>query len=284
MTALTVLLPDDGVAASAHRAVLASLPRRFRVVDGTRADVHVVSGRHASWVAAAQRGVDARVRAIVLTEMPAGTGTRHALNTIASDARAAGIVVGVDQPYATDPAWRSALGELAEASRNAAILDSVITVAAGTGAPLDAALLAQLATIRPLLGTGEAALRLRRTETHYVVSGGYGTLAVELAGVVSAAGVAALRIDLVGIEQRCSADLPADTVAEPSRVSRFDATGEHAIRARYEGSRRAGWAGLHAAIESGGRPAYSIVDLLDDLALLDDMALLEAITPNPPTP
>jgi hypothetical protein len=50
-------------------------------------------------------------------------------------------------------------------------------------------------------------------------------------------------------------------------VTLFDADGAHSSRPLYESGRRATWRALHEALENGTPAAYTIGDLIADLAL-----------------
>jgi hypothetical protein len=253
---LTVALdPADEAASSLHRTVLASLPARFLVTAGSGADVMLISGDQPRWRQRALAGTGAR--AIMLT------GTRALTAAAVRDlAKETGLPVTGCPVYAAGPAWSAAVPQLAADLAESAVLDSV------SAAPgLRAALVDQLAVIRPLLGELAGLRAAHVGHGCYILAGVLQGVAVTLAGAVS--GVSRLDLDLVGAARRWHATLAPDALAFPARVSASDADGEHVLAPVYESPRRAAWAALHDAICQGGPLPYAADQLAADIAVAE---------------
>jgi hypothetical protein len=242
--------------------------------EGQRRWRYPTNGYQAEWAhladvaeGRAELAIAEGVRAVVLTRPYVIELTR--LQKLATQAEAAQVVVAVDSPYACDQTWTSALPRVKETLAAAAVLDSVITVAR-TGpseAGLDGALLDQLAVVRPLLAAADLGLAAYHSDRHYVLAGGVDGIAVTLTGIVAPLGDDGMRLDLIGVEQHWRAHFDAQGPARPTSVTLFDADGEHSSRPPYESGRRATWRALHEALENGTPAAYTIDDLIADLAL-----------------
>jgi hypothetical protein len=270
---LTVALdPADAAASRLHGTVLASLPARFRAAPGSAADVVLVSGDQAGWLARARSAVGSGARAIVLTGTLALTADR--VRQLAREASDAGLTVVADSAYAADPGWVASVPLLAADLAGAAVLDSVITRPEpgspdGRAAALRSALTGQLALIRSLL-TGLGELKpVHVSGRDYIIAGVEQDIAVTLAGTVSGAGTHRLDLDLAGSGRHWQASFAADALAFPARISASDADGELVLPPVYQSAHRAVWASLHAALGQETAVRYAADELAGDLALAE---------------
>jgi len=253
---LTVALDaSDEAASEHHRTVLATLPGRFRVASGLGTDVVLVSGDQSGW---RERALDADgARAIMLT----GTRTLTAAG-IRDLAEGIGTPVFACPVYAADRAWSAALSRLTPEVADSVVLDSVST------APwLRAALVDQLAVIRPLVGDPQDLKTVHASGDCYVLAGVVRGVTVSLAGAVSSA--QRLDLDLVGTVRHWHAWLDADALASPARISVSDVDGERVLPPLYESSRRAAWTALDDALRGGSPFPYAADRLADDLAVAE---------------
>jgi hypothetical protein len=237
---LTVAL---GAEADRQRAVVASLPRHFRVVEGGSADVVCVGGH--GWEAAAGAAIEAGVRRVLVS--PPATGDPEAVRSLAGmDAR-----IVVESPV-LDPAWQAAAPAMREALADAALID---LVAAG----VPGGLVAQLALVLDL-GAGLEPTGRVETAGAYVLSGTAGTSAVTLAGT---RGRPQLRLDLRGPETHWTVQFEPAAIAVPTRASCATPDGGRSEPAVFETARRAAW----KHIAGDGPVPYALADLADALSL-----------------
>ena len=126
MTVLSVGLGTESDAA--QRAVLASVPRLFRISDGDEApDVVVVSGG-SHWPDELARAVKDGAKAVVVASP---TPVEPARVRALARAVAGSAVVAVDTPYATNRTWEAAKEEVVADAETASIVDSLVTAEAG---------------------------------------------------------------------------------------------------------------------------------------------------------
>jgi hypothetical protein len=264
-TALRVTLdPTDAASSALHRSVLASVPRRFLIAERGPADVAVVSGRHRAWPDQVSRAVDDGARGVLVVRpgLVDPELVRGLVRTVAGRA-----VVAVDTPFATDPTWTAAQTEVAADAATASIVDSVASIADGEDGDIVDALVGQLAVVRPLLGPLDGLRRLHRGDRGYLLGAHTRGPTVMLSGVTSAAGRAALALDVVASERRWQARFDDTALASPTEVTRYDETGAHIRPLRYESGRRVTWLRLHEALSGNGEVGYSLDRLADDLEL-----------------
>jgi hypothetical protein len=276
---LTVALdPADDRASCLHRTVLASLPDYFRVAAGPDADVQLVSGDQAGWRSRARSVLGAHTRAVMLTGRRALTA--EAARSLSRDTAPGGILLGVDTAYASDRSWIAALPLLAADAKEAAVLDSVITVArpdleTGSTDVLRAALMEQLAVVRPLLRDLAGLETVHVSGRNYVLAAVTEGVTITLAGVISGTGDGSLDLHLVGTGRHWQALFEADSLARPATISVSDLGGRHIRPAVFESAHRASWLDLYKAICHETPLPYPASHLEMDLALA------EAILPGP---
>ena len=134
---------------------------------------------------------------------------------------------------------------------HSAVLDSI-----STAPSLRAALVDQLAVIRPLAGDPQDLETAHGSGDCYV-----------LAGALSNA--RRLDLDLVGAAGRWHSGLDADALPLPAKISVSDADGERVLSLLYESPLRAAWPALHDALHGGAPLPYAAAQLADDLAIAE---------------
>lgn len=257
-TALTVAFATPCADAVRHREVLASLPLRWREVDGG-ADVAVVSGLDAD-AGAAEAAVAGGARALVLTSP--GQLSLDALRRIEFVAAGSGALLVPALRYAPRlPAGCAA--------PQAVVVDIVLTT--GEARPSRTGMLVeQLAALRRVAGAGISVRGLHRSPSHTVVEvaleGGRSGL---LTALVSPTGVDALRVHAVGGDERWEIEI-GDVDARPARVSRASPAGVHTATPVHQRSERITWLGLHELLTVGsGEQPYTFAELLHDRRLAE---------------
>ena len=261
MTVLSVGLDTESDAA--QRAVLASVPRLFRISDDDEApDVRVVSGRGSNWPDELARAVTDGAKAVVVASPTTVEPSRVRALARAVAGRS---VVAVDTPYATNRTWEAAKEKVAADAETASIVDSLVTAEAGG---LATALLDQLAVVRPLFSPTGAVRVLHRGEHAYALTFPTTGPRVTLSGAVSPAGHTGLTLNVVGPTRRWQVRFADTAVASPAEMTRHEATGAQSLPLLFESGRRVTWQSLHQALTGDGRIGYS----LDQLAEAMDTA------------
>ena len=256
MTVLSVGLDTESDAA--QRAVLASVPRLFRISDDDEApDVRVVSGRGSNWPDELARAVTDGAKAVVVASP---TTVEPARVRALARAVAGSAVVAVDTPYATNRTWEAAKEKVAADAETASIVDSLVTAEAGG---LATALLDQLALVRPLFSPTGAVRVLHRGERAYALTFPTTGPRVTLSGAVSPAGHTGLTLDVVGPTRRWQVRFADTAVASPAEMTRHEATGAQSLPLLFESGRRVTWQSLHQALTGDGRIGYSLDQLAE---------------------
>jgi hypothetical protein len=247
----------DAVASAQLRPVLASVPERFHVVDGPEADVVVVSAARGDWLDRLEAAIELGVRGVLIASP--GPAAVERLRALSHTQTPVGVAIG----YVAGRSWRQALPRVKADLPSAVLLDTVVTyTGAGTSA-----LLAQLATVRSLVGPVLSIQLVHGIQDLYAATAQVANLVVNLTGVASTCGSNTLRIDLVGPERRWRAQLNADALARPSEIVCFDASGAHAEPLVYESPHRAVLLELYAALSDGSSLSYTLEDLARDVDL-----------------
>jgi hypothetical protein len=264
-TALHVTLgTTDANSATVHRSVLASVPRRFLVSEDGTADVVVVSGRDPGWPERVARVVDTGAQGVLVVRpgLADPQEIRDLVGTVAGRA-----VVAVDTPYAADPTWTAAQPAVAADAASAAIVDSLVSIAADPAADIVEALVGQLAVVRPLVEPLDELRLLHRDEWAYMLGAHTRGPTVTLSGATSAGGHAVLAVDVVAAQRRWQIHFDDTALAGPTEVTRYDDAGAHTWPFVYESGRRGTWQRLHQAVTGGGEVAYSLDQLAKDVEL-----------------
>ena len=264
-TALRVTLDTtDADSVTVHRTVLASVPRRFLVTEDGTAEVVVVSGRNPEWPERVIRVVDTGARGVMVVR-PGLADPEQIRDVVGAVAGRA--VVAVDAPYAADPTWTAAQPDVAADAVGAAIVDSLVSMAAGQAADIVEALVGQLAVVRPLVESLDEVRLVHRDERAYVLSAHTRGPTATLSGATSAGGHAALTVDVVSAQRRWQIRFDDTAPAGPTEVTRYDDTGAQTWPFVYESGRRVTWQRLYQAVTGGGAVAYSLDQLAKDVEL-----------------
>ena len=256
MTLLSVGLDTESDAA--QRAVLASVPRLFRISDDDEApDVVVVSGRGSNWPDEVARAVGDGAKAVVVAR-PAVVEPGRVRDLARAVAGRA--VVAVDTPYATNRTWGTVSEEVVADAETASVVDSLVTADLGG---LATALLDQLALVRPLFSPTGAVRVLHHGERAYALTFPTGGPRVTLSGAVSPAGHTGLTLDVVGPARRWQVRFADTAVASPAEVTRHEATGAQSLPLLFESGHRVTWQRLHQALNGDGQIGYSLEQLAE---------------------
>lgn len=254
--ALLVQVPATGFTA-VHTATLASLPDTFRPVANGGAIV-TVDGR-SGWTERAALGVRAGARAVIVDRPePDDIGRVVALRDLAKDR---GVLVAVESPYAGSPTWSSCQSAVIQDASSSCLIDSVAVVA--DAEDMDRALLAQMAVVRPLLGT-TTLRRLMAGAATLVTRDGDAVVSISVTVSVQPR----LTLDVVSARVRWRIELPNDETAQPGRASREDVAGRRAERPIFCSSSRWQWRAVAARLAGRDEPVYDLDSLLLDLRLL----------------
>ncbi|MDT0481874.1 hypothetical protein [Streptomyces doebereineriae] len=174
-----------------------------------------------------------------------------------------GIELYVDTGYAAAPIWAETLPRIQDSLDSAAaLIESIVAVPCPD--ELADGLLTQLVMARSLLGTVAVELVTVDPDRGYVVTGKGDTASGVFLSLSGTVGPAGLALTTASPKERWRVDMPAHDSARPVSIARFDATGTHTGRPRFESPRRALWRGIHTA-----RPS--------DKTLLTDLATVARI-------
>lgn len=218
---------DGPVTAARHAPVLASLPDHFRVVRSD-ADILVVDGTVPGWPSSC---TGARA---VLVDRPRPD----------DDDLPRGVELYADTGFADAPTWAATLPRIQDSLGSAAsLIESIVAVSHPD--ELADGLLTQLVMARSLLGNVAVEPVTVALGRGYVVTGkGASGAILSLSGTVGPVG---LTLTTASPKERWHIDMPAHDSARPVSIARFDATGTHTGRPRFESPRRALWRGIHTA-------------------------------------
>ncbi|WP_404477443.1 hypothetical protein [Novosphingobium sp. BL-52-GroH] len=257
---LTVSVRGDGPDAVLQRAVLATVPNDFRVVDGA-GDVLLVSGR------------DGNAAQVLAT---AGTTTRAIMVAspalLDADSRgqlaqieAAGTPVMLGFAYVP---WFLAEGLPLDAAREeeVAILELSGDVADLVAAP--DMLLEQLHIGRIMIGDVQSARTLMNGPSVIVVEAEGGEPQLKWRMTASKGLADRLSVERIARLRRTKVEIVRDAHARPAQVTHHDALGSHTDGPLYQSGYRVCWKALHAALHGGHVPSGTITRLESDLAML----------------
>lgn len=262
----TVSVALNGRDAARQRAVLATLPNDFRVVDGA-ADIVLLSG-HAdglagTWADALLR-IGAGTRAIMLTS-PAGldSAQRAALAQIEVER---GIPVVIARNYAP---WfeqdRAAFDP--EIAADVAILD--LTAMVGAGGGMADAMLELLYIAELVAGPLDAARFLVDTADVFVIEISGGKLPSPARLSAYRGLTERLEFDRVARGRRERIEIAHDAHGRPALIGHHDVSGSHFATPVYQGGYRAGWLALHKAMTGpGAAPGGGLARLEANCALI----------------
>ena len=260
-TPLTATFAGTQQVVEQHRAVLSSIPARFRPTEHA-GDVALVDASVAGWTkkleAAAQQG--ARGVLVASAGTVDSSGEVRAAAAVAVDA---GMVVVADRGRPADRVWRDVAPSWRTDAAASAFLDST---ASTTDNRLDHILLEQLALVRAIIGRPHHLRTATLSASAYQITGAAGTLRISLSAAPGPD--PALAVDLIGVQRRRRAQFDGLGLATPARISEFDQAGARTEPVRYESPHRVAWLELHAALTDIGvgttRP--DLDDLAEDIA------------------
>ena len=152
--------------------------------------------------------------------------------------------------------------------------DSIVTTGApdgstarSAGAALGAGLLLQLAAVRTIIGPPAELTMNYETGYAYSATGHHGNITMMLAGLVSTAPAAALRVDVVGARTRHTISLADPFAAIPATFLSAGGSGTRRLPLSYDSGMRAAWRNLHASVTGAQPVRYGLRELLADLAI-----------------
>jgi hypothetical protein len=262
MTApFTVAVVGERAVVEQHRAVVASIPDRFRPAVHA-GDVTLVDASVAGWVKKLEAAARQGVRGILVAPAGAADGS-DAVRAAGAVARDAGVVVVVDRGRSADRAWHEVAPSWRADAAAAALLDSTASM---TDEGLDHVLLEQLALVRAVVGRPDRLSTATLSASAYQISGTAGTVRISLSAAPGPD--SALAVDLIGVERRRRAQFDGLGLAAPARISEFDQAGSRTGPLHYESPHRVAWLELHAALTGigVGTPRPDLDDLAEDIA------------------
>jgi hypothetical protein len=255
-----------------QRAVLATMPATFRLVDGDGGDIRLVSGAQPDWPDAARAALGAGVAGVLVARPVVPDAT--ALATLMEAERASTAVVAPDMPSVTDPTWTSVVSRVGESVREATLVEALAVVdsrgALDTENLLEAALLEQVALVRTVTAAWDDAI-CSLGELGFSLRAESAGVAIALSGAVSSVGPGYLQLNVRSPRDHWQARFDRGAPSAPARVVRFDAHGGEVQPVRYETGTRATWRQLAAAVRGDGRLAYGLGDLAGDVAAVDSL-------------
>jgi hypothetical protein len=260
-TPFTVALPGERPNVELHRAVLSSVPDRFRPTEHG-GDVALVDASATGWAEKLEAAARQRVRGTLVAAAGTADGP-DAVRTAGAVAREAGVVVVVDRPHSMDRAWREVAPSWRADATGAALLDSA---ASTTDEELEQVLLEQLALVRAVVGRPDRLSTATLSASTYQISGTAGAVRISLSAAQGPHSTLAL--DLVGGERRRQARFDGLGLAAPARIGDFDQHGARTGPLHYESPHRVAWLELHAALTGVAHPRHDLDELAEDIALV----------------
>jgi hypothetical protein len=276
-TQLSVYANPQAEAAGAVSAVVASLPLSFRpsaffapaaaAPDAGTPDVIAVAG-HAGWTGRAADAIRGGAKGVVVSAPVAEDPAE-----LSGVADAAGAVVVLDRQWAGNVALASSSenvhGVIADALKDAVLLDSVAVAAPGTD-PLR--LLTEQFAV--LLQCGIEVHNVRMVQRHgngYTVAGVLtGGVPVALQGILTSALPATATVSILTSAGRADVVLPDPAAAWPAEIRTVTAEGATTLPTLYESSHRTSWSRVHAHLSSGN-PANDLAQFSTVMSLLSQL-------------
>lgn len=276
-TQLSVYADPRAEAAGAVSAVVASLPLSFGpaaavgpAAAGAEAgtpDVIAVAG-NAGWTGRAATAIRGGARGVVVS---APVAEDPAELTGAADT--AGAVVVIDRQWAgnvaLDPASGNVDGVVAEALKDAVLLDSVVVAAPGTD-PLH--LMTEQFAVLVQCGIEVKNLQMvQRNGNGYTVAGVLaGGAPVALQGILTSALPATASVSILTSTGRADVALPDPAAAWPAEVRAVTSEGATTLPTLYESPHRTSWSRIHSHLSSGN-PANDLVQFTTVMSLLSQL-------------
>ena len=258
---LTVAIAGHGPDALLQRAILATLPNDFRLVDAG-ADIMLLSGRDGD-ADALLAFVPSSTRAIMLVS-PASTSaaTRAPLVNLERDA---GVPVVIGLGYAP---WFVADGLAWDAAHEEEVAIVELTAAVTNISAARDALLEQLHIGRTMMGPLRDPTVLLDSAMAKVVEVEGGSPPIKWRMTACHGLAEQLIVERIARTRRSKVVIARDSHARPPHISHHDAQGSHLATPVYQSGYRAGWIALHAALTANGVPSGALDQLQADMALL----------------
>ena len=276
-TQLSVSADPRAEAAGAVSAVVASLPLSFGpaaafspAAAGAEAgtpDVIAVAG-HAGWTGRAATAIRGGARGVVVSAPVAEDPAE-----LTGVADTAGAVVVIDRQWAGNvalaPASENVHGVIAEALKDAVLLDSVVVAAPGTD-PLH--LLTEQFAVLVQCGIEAKNLRMvQRNRNGYSVAGVLaGGVPLALQGILTSALPATASVSILTSAGRADVVLPDPAAAWPAEIRTVTAEGATTLPTLYESSHRTSWSRIHSSLSSGN-PANDLAQFTTVMSLLSQL-------------
>ena len=226
----TVRAVGASPAITAQTAVLASIPARFRLVDGPAdilmgscADIGVSAGLYAP-------------KGLFLTDI--GLASANQFQTLLSRAKDRAIVVASLAEHALTSDQIAFLR--GDSNETPAIIDCRMTL---PGDRFVEGALEQIALLEALAGPVSNLSLLSRTAACLILSADFGSWSG--ARLLCGRGKTSLQLNTVSRGLRRRLDIQADTHARPAELTVFDSRGSSRSSAIFEGGHRRSWLELH---------------------------------------
>lgn len=259
----SVQIIGEGPDARLQRAVLATVPNSYRIVDND-ADVLLLSGRDGT-AAATIEAIGEGTRGIFLTS-PSFLSP-HDRGKVAKVARDRGLHVMIGLVYA--PCFQDGNGGAILASPDdTAIIDMNASLTSATADALREALLEQRIIARLLMGSATTLKLLQASADAVTVEAEGGTQKLRWRMTARSGIRNWLVVEQVSREQRTRVDMDAEPLGNPAHIATFDAAGSHIAMPVYQGGYRLSWLKLAAMLDGSDAAAGTMTLLEEDLASL----------------
>lgn len=265
MKRLSLSFPEEQTAAViAHRAAIASLPRRLVEVEPReQPDVVVVDGSP-GWPTRIGETIGEGAPGVVLSRP--GREDPEVVAELCRASTAAGVPVLVELPFLHDPSWQRALSTLRRHPRPA-LIESVGTYVHED--ELVPVLLAHAALGRRILGVQPSYNAWTRHGRTYALAGAVKDTSVGLYVTSSCADVGLrLGLDIVETSSRWRVEFADTDSGRPTMLALYSSEGASHPRPIYESATRRFWRDLYGMLTRGGpvTASYGLGELVEDMA------------------
>lgn len=229
-----------------QRVILATLPNRFRVIDGDNADVLLVSPMSELAGQLEMMGRDTRA---VFVNSP-GRLSAGALETLRQRAAGRPVIFGLVSAMAFGETMQSQLR--LDAAEAAAIVDAAAEVSSTDAGELRECAFEHLMLLDSIVGKITRVTMLVDTDRHWIaaIETESGTPGIRVS--VRRSFRTRLSLHTVSRTRRRQLILVPEPHASPAELTVFDDKGSHASFPVFQGGQRQSWLELHAGL-AGGR-------------------------------
>jgi hypothetical protein len=257
---------------------LASVPEMFRAGGGP-SDVIVIDGSEPGWPRRMEAAAG-RAKGIFLVDP--GPCSSADLDAVDAAVRAAGTPVACPLHLLGNRAWEGAASKVyADGQAFLHVGGAAFRrPSAGDANPLFTSLVEQLSFLYPLWSEIPELHISHLSESQYVVTGVRGVTVVGLTGVLSNSCPSAMSVELVGLDERWTLEVPDLETARPARLDHFTVNGTTSSRPVFQSPGRTAWCGLHRAMTEGSPVQLSFDSLTHVLRKAVDLLALAAATPT----